>query len=71
MCRMALNEECYVSDDGTMTNSSLLDYRMPTSLDLPKIAAGAMAHAIRDATAVWMDRLPMNPGAVMEASWSK
>jgi CO/xanthine dehydrogenase Mo-binding subunit len=33
----ALNEEYYMSDDGTMANSSLLDYRMPTSLDLPMI----------------------------------
>ena len=33
----ALNEEYYVSPDGAMMNSSLLDYRMPTSLDLPMI----------------------------------
>jgi CO/xanthine dehydrogenase Mo-binding subunit len=33
----ALNEEYYVSPDGAMLNSSLLDYRMPTSLDLPPI----------------------------------
>ena len=33
----ALNEEYFMTDDGTMTNSSLLDYRMPTSLDLPMI----------------------------------
>ena len=33
----ALNEEYYMSKDGTMLNSSLLDYRMPTSLDLPMI----------------------------------
>ena len=33
----ALNEEYFMSDDGTMKNSSLLDYRMPTSLDLPMI----------------------------------
>ncbi len=33
----ALNEEYYVSVDGVMMNSSLLDYRMPTSLDLPPI----------------------------------
>ena len=33
----ALNEEYYMSDDGQMLNSSLLDYRMPTSLDLPMI----------------------------------
>jgi CO/xanthine dehydrogenase Mo-binding subunit len=33
----ALNEEYYLDDDGVMQNSSLLDYRMPTSLDLPMI----------------------------------
>ena len=32
-----LNEEYYMTDDGTMANSTLLDYRMPTSLDLPMI----------------------------------
>lgn len=33
----ALNEEYYMNDDGKMMNASLLDYRMPTSLDLPMI----------------------------------
>jgi CO/xanthine dehydrogenase Mo-binding subunit len=33
----ALNEEYYMSPSGTMINSSLLDYRMPTALDLPMI----------------------------------
>jgi CO/xanthine dehydrogenase Mo-binding subunit len=33
----ALNEEYYYSNDGTMANSSFLDYRMPTALDLPMI----------------------------------
>ncbi len=33
----ALNEEYYMSQDGVMANSSLLDYRMPTALDLPMI----------------------------------
>jgi CO/xanthine dehydrogenase Mo-binding subunit len=33
----ALNEEYYMSDDGRLLNSSLLDYRMPTALDLPMI----------------------------------
>ena len=33
----ALNEEYYMSSEGSMMNSSLLDYRMPTSLDLPMI----------------------------------
>ena len=93
----ALNEEYYMSKDGAMLNSSLLDYRMPTSLDLPMIdtviievpnpghpfgARGvgeaniipppaALANAIHDAIGVRMDRLPMNPVAVMEAIWQK
>ena len=33
----ALNEEYFVNIEGTMLNSSFLDYRMPTSLDLPMI----------------------------------
>ena len=33
----ALNEEYFFSDDGRMMNPSFLDYRMPTSLDLPMI----------------------------------
>jgi len=33
----ALNEEYYMSADGVMLNSSWLDYRMPTALDLPMI----------------------------------
>jgi len=32
-----LNEEYYMSAEGTMMNSSLLDYRMPTTLDVPMI----------------------------------
>ena len=33
----ALNEEYFTSVDGVMENSTFLDYRMPTSLDLPMI----------------------------------
>jgi CO/xanthine dehydrogenase Mo-binding subunit len=33
----ALNEEYYMDATGTMRNSSFLDYRMPTALDLPMI----------------------------------
>ena len=33
----ALNEEYFMNDEGALMNSSLLDYRMPTSLDLPNI----------------------------------
>ena len=35
----ALNEEYFMSNDGQMLNTSLLDYRMPTTLDLPMIEA--------------------------------
>ncbi|MFQ6030306.1 MAG: molybdopterin cofactor-binding domain-containing protein, partial [Dehalococcoidia bacterium] len=35
----ALNEEYFYTPDGTMANSSFLDYRMPTTLDLPMIDA--------------------------------
>jgi CO/xanthine dehydrogenase Mo-binding subunit len=33
----ALNEEYFMTKDGAMANSTFLDYRMPTSLDLPNI----------------------------------
>ena len=33
----ALNEEYFITDDGSMANKSFLDYRMPTSLDMPMI----------------------------------
>ncbi len=33
----ALNEEYFMGADGGMQNNTLLDYRMPTSLDLPMI----------------------------------
>jgi CO/xanthine dehydrogenase Mo-binding subunit len=93
----ALNEEYYMSPDGAMLNSSFLDYRMPTTLDLPMIDTvivevpnpghpygvrgvgeanivpppAALANAIYRAVGVRMNRLPMNPGAVMEAIWAK
>jgi CO/xanthine dehydrogenase Mo-binding subunit len=93
----ALNEEYYFTEDGTMANSSFLDYRMPTSLDLPMIDTviievpnsrhpfglrgvgetvlippmAAMANAIYRATGVRMDRLPMSPGAILEAMEAK
>ncbi len=34
---MALTEEYFYDEHGTMQNSSLLDYRMPTALDVPMI----------------------------------
>jgi CO/xanthine dehydrogenase Mo-binding subunit len=92
-----LNEEYFMSPDGTMLNSSLLDYRIPTALDLPMIdtviievpnpghpfgvrgvgeanivpPAAALANAIYRAAGVRMERLPMSPGAIMEAVWAK
>ena len=92
-----LNEEYFYNDAGVMTNSSFLDYRMPTSLDLPMIDTvivevanpghpygvrgvgeasivpppAAVANAIHGAIGVRMDRLPMNPGSIMEAIWKK
>jgi CO/xanthine dehydrogenase Mo-binding subunit len=33
----ALNEEYFMNDAGAMVNSSYLDYRMPTTLDLPEL----------------------------------
>lgn len=94
---MALNEEYFYDDTGTMRNSSLLDYRMPTALDLPMIDTvivevpnpghpfgvrgvgeanivpppAAIANAIHAAIGVRMNRLPMNPVAIMEAIWAK
>ena len=35
----ALSEEYFMGEDGRMLNSTFLDYRMPTSLDLPMIEA--------------------------------
>ena len=89
----ALNEEYFYTEDGTMANSSFLDYRMPTCLDLPMIEAvivevpnpghpfgvrgvgevnivppmAAIANAIYSAAGVRMNRLPMSPGAVLDA----
>jgi xanthine dehydrogenase molybdenum-binding subunit len=33
----AMNEEYFYNDKGLLANASLLDYRMPTALDLPMI----------------------------------
>ena len=89
----ALNEEYFYSDDGTMNNSSFLDYRMPTALDLPMIDTmitevpnprhpyglrgvgeapiipplAAVANAIHDAVGVRIRKLPITPGAILEA----
>jgi CO/xanthine dehydrogenase Mo-binding subunit len=35
----ALNEEYFYNEKGELANASFLDYRMPTSLDLPMIDA--------------------------------
>ena len=34
---MALNEGYFYDDEGHLKNASLLDYRMPTTLDIPMI----------------------------------
>lgn len=93
----ALNEEYTMSPDGAMLNTSLLDYRMPTALDLPMIDTqivevpnpghpfgvrgvgeanivpppAALANAIHGAIGVRMNRLPMNPPAILEAIWNR
>jgi CO/xanthine dehydrogenase Mo-binding subunit len=89
----ALNEEYFFDDQGRMLNSTLLDYRIPTSTDLPMIdiqlvevpnpghptgvrgvgevsiipPVPALANAIYRAAGVRMAKLPMSPGAVLEA----
>jgi CO/xanthine dehydrogenase Mo-binding subunit len=89
----ALHEEYFMTEDGTMANSSFLDYRMPTTLDMPMIDTviievpnprhpfglravgetvlvpplGAIANAIYHAAGVRMSKLPMTPGAILEA----
>jgi xanthine dehydrogenase molybdenum-binding subunit len=93
----ALNEEYYFSQDARMLNSSFLDYRMPTCLDLPMIDTvivevanpthpygvrgvgetpiipplAAVANAVYDAIGVRINQLPMSPGRILEALWSK
>ncbi|MDP7638222.1 MAG: xanthine dehydrogenase family protein molybdopterin-binding subunit [Candidatus Hydrogenedentes bacterium] len=93
----ALNEEYCMDEQGQMANTSLLDYRMPTSLDLPMIDTcivevanpghpfgvrgvgeanlipplPAIANAIHSATGLRMVDLPMNSGAIMQASWKQ
>ena len=44
----ALNEEYFFDDKGQMLNSSYLDYRIPTSLDLPKLETILVEHANPD-----------------------
>ncbi len=89
----ALNEEYFFTPDGTMANSSFLDYRMPTTLDMPMIDAviievpnprhpfglrgvgegpiipplAAVANAVYHATGARVRKLPITPGAVLEA----
>ena len=93
----ALNEEYVYDEKGHLRNTSLLDYRMPTCLDLPMIEThlievpnpghpygvrgvgevpivpppAAMANAIYRAIGVRMPDLPMSPGRVLKAIWSK
>jgi CO/xanthine dehydrogenase Mo-binding subunit len=89
----ALNEEYFFNKDGQMVNSSFLDYRMPTTLDVPMIdtqlvevpnprhpyglrgvgeipltpVLAAVANAVYHATGVRMNRLPLSPGAILQA----
>ena len=89
----ALNEEYFYTRDGAMANSSFLDYRMPTTLDVPMIdihlvevpnprhpyglrgvgeipltpVLAAVSNAISHATGVRMNRLPLSPGAILQA----
>ena len=89
----ALHEEYFVNDEGRLMNPSFLDYRIPTTLDVPEIEAvmvevpnprhplgvrgvgeipivtpqAALANAIAQATGARLNRLPMNPGAILEA----
>ena len=92
-----LNEEYFYTKEGHLANSSLLDYRMPTTLDLPMIETvivevpnpghpfgvrgvgevpivpppAALANAIYKAVGVRLDVLPMSPGNILKAIWSK
>jgi CO/xanthine dehydrogenase Mo-binding subunit len=89
----ALNEEYVYNEDGAMSNSSFLDYRMPTTLDVPMIDAEivevpnprhpygirgvgeipiipplpALALAVKNAIGTPIYRLPISPGAVLDA----
>ena len=93
----ALHEEYTYTADGVMTNPTFLDYRMPTTLDVPMIDTvivevpnprhpfglrgvgevpiipplAAIANAIYNAIGVRMTRLPMSPGAILEALQAK
>ena len=93
----ALNEEYYYDAEGAMLNSSFLDYRMPTTMDVPMIESvmvevpnpqhpfglrgvgeasiipplAAVANAVSHAIGVRINRLPITPGAVLDAIESK
>jgi xanthine dehydrogenase molybdenum-binding subunit len=93
----ALHEAYFYTTDGLMANSTFLDYRMPTSLDVPMIDAqivevpnprhpyglrgvgeipiiaplAALSNAIYHAIGVRLTRLPMSPGAILEALEAK
>jgi CO/xanthine dehydrogenase Mo-binding subunit len=73
----ALNEEYLYDDQGRLLNASLLDYRMPVTLDLPMIDTilvevpnlpppAAIANAMYRAIGVRMNILPMSPARVVE-----
>ena len=73
----ALNEEYFLNGRGEMVNASLLDYRMPTALDLPMIDTvivevpivpppAAVANAVAHALGKRPDVLPISPRVVLE-----
>ena len=63
----ALNEEYVFDKEGRMENSSFLDYRMPTSLDLPMISTVIVMGA---AGLMWGCGLAMKQGTPMLAAMS-
>ena len=89
----ALMEGFDYGPDGRLRNASLLDYRMPTALDVPPIECviietpvpgvpygvrgvgevpivpplAAVANAMRDATGIRFEQLPLSPPAVLAA----
>ncbi|MGE3538240.1 MAG: xanthine dehydrogenase family protein molybdopterin-binding subunit [Candidatus Tectimicrobiota bacterium] len=93
----ALHEEYFMNDQGHMLNASYLDYRMPTTLDVPMLDTvlvevanpthpfgvrgvgevcivpplAAISNALYQAIGVRLNRLPMNPGVILEALASK
>ena len=51
----AINEEYIYDDEGHLLNASLLDYRMPTALDLPMIET-IMVEVPHPSSPLWCTR---------------